>query len=61
MQLMSKFNKGIRFLCIIDILYAWVIPLKDEKGITIFNAFQKILKEFNHKPNKIWVYFIIDL
>ena len=39
MQLMSKINKGIRFLffCVIDIFskYLWVIPLKDKKGITI--------------------------
>ena len=41
-QLISKFNKGIRFLlCLIDIFskQAWVIPLKDKKGITITNAF----------------------
>ena len=34
MQLLSKFNKGFRFLlCVIDIFskYAWVIPLKDKK------------------------------
>ena len=58
MQFMSKFNKGFRFLfCVIDIFskYAWVIPLKDKKGISIVNAFQKILKESNRKPNKIWV------
>ena len=58
MQLISKFNKGIRFLlCVIDISskYAWVIPLKDIKGITITNAFQKILKESSRKSNKIWV------
>ena len=57
-QLLSKFNKGFRFLlCVIDIFskYAWVIPLKDKKGISIFSAFQKILKESNRKPNKIWV------
>ena len=35
--------------------YAWVIPLKDKKGITITNAFQKTLNESKHKPNKIWV------
>ena len=43
-QLMNTFNKGIRFLlCVIDIFskYTWVIPLKDKKGITITNAFQK--------------------
>ena len=58
MQFISKFNKGIRFLfCVIDIFskYAWVIPLKDKKGITITNALQKILHESNKKRNKIWV------
>ena len=50
MQLISKFNKGFRFLlCAIDIYskYPWVVPLKDKKVITITNAFQKILKESN--------------
>ena len=58
MKLISNFNKGFRLLlCVIDIFskYAWVVPLKDKKGITITNAFQKILKESNRKPNKIWV------
>ena len=56
MQLISKFNKGPRFLlCIIDIFSAWVAPLKDEKGITIVNAFQKVLDNSMRKPNKIWV------
>ena len=44
MQLISKFNKGFRFLlCVIDIYnkYAWVITLKDKKGITITYAFLK--------------------
>ena len=58
MQLLSKYNKGIRFLlCVIDIFskYAWVIPLKDKKGRSIVKAFQSILKQSNRKPNKIWV------
>ena len=58
MQLISKFNIGIRFLLrVIDIFskYAWVIPLNNKKGITIANAFQKILDESGHKPNKIWI------
>ena len=58
MQLLNKFNKGFRFLlCVIDIFskYAWVVPLKDKKGVSIVDAFQKILKESNRKPNKIWV------
>ena len=57
MQLLSKYNKGIRFLlCVIDIFskYAWVVPLKDKKGISIAKAFQSILKQSNKKPNKIW-------
>ena len=55
MQLLSKFNKGFRFLlCVIDIFskYAWFVPLKDKKGITITNAFQKILNDSSRKPNK---------
>ena len=58
MQLLSKYNKRIRFLlCVIDIFckYAWVVPLKDKKGISIVKAFQLILKQSNRKPNKIWV------
>ena len=58
MQLISKFNKGFRFLlCVIDIFskYAWVVPLKDKKGVSIVNAFQKVLDGSNRKPNKIWV------
>ena len=58
MQLLSKYNEGIRFLfCVIDIFskYAWVVLLKDKKGISIVKAFQSILKQSNRKPNKIWV------
>ena len=57
MQSLSKYNKGIRYLlCPIDLFskYAWVIPLKDKKGISIVNAFQKIISQ-RRKPNKIWV------
>ena len=69
MQLLSRYNKGIRFLLyVIDIFskYTWVVPLKDKKGISIVKAFQSILKQSNSrrakgssvqhvKPNKIWV------
>ena len=58
MQLVSKFNKGFLFLlCAIDIFskYIWVVPLKDKKGVSIVDTFQKILKESDRKPNKMWV------
>ena len=58
MQLISKFNKGFRFLlCVIDIFskYPWVVPLMDKKGVSIVNAFLKILDDSKRKPNKIWV------
>ena len=58
MQLISKFNKGFRFLlCVIDTFskYAWVIPLKDRKRVSIVDALQKILDISERKPNKIWV------
>ena len=38
MQLISKFNKGVKFLlCVIDIYseYARVVPLKDKKGVSL--------------------------
>ena len=46
MQLLSKYNKGIKYLlCAIDLFrkYAWVVPLKDKKGFSIINTFQKII------------------
>ena len=57
MQLLSKFNKGIKYLlCVIDLFskYAFVILLKDKKGSSIVNAFQSILDQSKRKPNKIW-------
>ena len=57
MQLISKFNKEIRFLlCAIDIFskYAWAIPLKDRKGVTIVNDFQKVLEKSDRNPNETW-------
>ena len=57
MQLISKFNKEIRLLlCAIDIFskYAWAIPLKDRKGVTIVNDFQKGLEKSDRNPNEIW-------
>ena len=58
MQSLSKKNKGIKYLlCAIDLYskYAFVISLKDQKGISITNAFDKIIKQSKRKPNKIWV------
>ena len=57
-QLISKFNKGFKFLlCVSDTYskYARVVPLKDKKGVSIVNAFRNILKKSNRKPNKICV------
>ena len=56
MQLISKFNKGFRFLlCVIDSFskYAWFVPLKEKIGVSFVNSFQKMLKESDGKPNKI--------
>ena len=58
MQSLSRKNKGMKYLlCAIDLYskYAFAIPLKDKKGISIANAFNKIIKQTNRKPNKIWV------
>ena len=56
--IIKKLYKGIRFLlCLINIFskYAWVVPLKGKKPVTIVNAFQSILNDSKRKPNKIWV------
>ena len=44
-------------MCVIDIFskYAWIVPSKDNKGVSIVCAFQKILDDSDRKPNKIWV------
>ena len=58
MPSLSRKNKGIKYLlCAIDLYskYAFVIPLKGKKGTSIVNAFNKIIKQSNRKPNKIWV------
>ena len=59
MQLISKYSKGIiRYLLyVFDIFikYAWVVPLKDKKDITILNVFQSILESSKRKPIKIWI------
>ena len=66
MQSISKFYKGIRFLlCAINVFskYAWIVPLKDKKGVTIVTAFQKILnyslsseaESKGRTPIKVWV------
>ena len=47
MQSLSKYNKGIKYLlCAIDLFskYAWVVPIKDKKGVSIVDAFQKYWK-----------------
>ena len=57
MQSLSKYNKGIKYLlCEIDLFskYAWVVTLKDKRGISIVHAFQKIISK-RRKSNTIWV------
>ena len=55
MQSLSKYNKGIKYLCAVDLFgkYARVIALKDERGINIVNAFQKIISK-GWKPKGIF-------
>ena len=55
MQIISKYNKGIRYLlCAIDLFskYAFVVPLKDKKGTTIVNTFKIILDKKKTKKKK---------
>ena len=58
MQLLSKQNKGINYLLyVIDLFskYAFVVPIKDKRGVSIVNALEKKIEQFNRTPNKMWV------
>ena len=55
MQSVSKFNKGFRLLlCISEVFskYGWVVPLKDKKGVSIVNAFQKVLDKLVRRQSQ---------
>ena len=56
-QPLSKYKRGIKYLLwAINLVskYGWVVPLKGNRGITIVNAFQKMISK-GRKPNKIRV------
>ena len=64
MQLLSKFNKGFGFLlCVFGIYskYAWVILLKDKKGVSILNAFQQIQSQTKYGQTKKGNFIMIHL
>ena len=53
---LSSKKQGVKYsLFLIDVFikYAWVKPLKDEKGKTVRNGFIEIVNETNWKPNKL--------
>ena len=63
MQSLSKYNKGTKYLlCAIDLFskYMWVVPLKNKRGISIVNAFQKLISK-ESKPNEIWLIRVVIL
>ena len=62
MESLSKYNQGNNYLlCAIDLFskYVWVIPIKDKKGTSIVNAFQKIISK-GRKPNKTWLTEVVN-
>ena len=45
MQSLNKYNKKVKYLlCVIYLFsrYAWIVPLKDKRGITVVTGFEKI-------------------
>ena len=54
-SLFPKFRNFLASRKFLPLKYAWVVPLKDKKGIAITNGFKKILIGSNHRPNKICV------
>ena len=65
MKSLSKYIKEIKYLlCAIQLFckYAWAVPLREKRGISIVYAFQKIISKGGEaeskgrrKPNKIWL------
>jgi hypothetical protein len=58
MQEWSEDNEGFRYMLnIVDVFskFAWSIPLKDKKGLTVLNAFKQIVKKSGRIPKHIWV------
>ena len=54
MESLSKCNQGIKYLlCAIDLFseYAWDVPLKDKRWVSIVNAFKKVISnKLKYKP-----------
>ena len=48
---MKEFVFSYVLLCDIFSKYAWIVPLKDKRRVTITNAFQKTLDDFKMKQN----------
>ena len=42
-------------MCHLFSKYEWVVCIRDKKGVTNVNAFQKISDSSKRKPNEIWV------
>ena len=58
MKSLSSKNKNVKYLlCVINVFtkYSRVKPLKDKKGKIFVIAFMEIVKESNHKPNKLCI------
>ena len=56
-QLLSKFNDGVRYLLtVIDIFskHGWMVPLKKKTGSVVATAFKSIFSD-GRTPKKIWV------
>ena len=56
MQLISKSDERVTLLlCIIGIYsnFVWIAQLKDQEGVTVVDALQKIIDKSNRKPDKI--------
>ena len=56
-QSLSEYNIGFRYLlCAIHLFSKcrWVVPLKNKRGISTVNAFEKMISK-GRKPNRRWV------
>jgi len=57
MQAFFKSNRGVRYLlAVIDVFskFGWMVPLKDQTGKSVADAFKEIFKKSKRKSEKLW-------
>ena len=53
----DSYDDGYKYVLFIEdcfTRYLWTVPLKDKKGLTVFNAFKSVIDSSKRQPNRIF-------